>query len=758
MLEFAKNLRTTTPEGWARWCACSLLMGVVTFLPGASQGQQANSATWWTAPQSGANTTAAAPPSRLPGQTFRPDVVSAGGFSPEFQHPPAYVTPASGMIQPVQNSAEMARTLHRLVESMPTTHEDLEIIERRSQLMNTRANVTRIHIVDSSIVEVVQYGPRELAFMGMARGSTSLMVWFEGERDPIIYLVKVVRDPSFDVQRRIDYGKLEKRINTLFPNSKVYLIPLTWKVVVRGQARDQQEAAHILQIIQTEVLAQDGSLFGNNGFMGYGGGAGGFGGVGDPGAGGNGFNNGFGNQGFWQNMIVNELQIPGEFQIALRVRIAELNRSQARSLGVDLNVLFNNARHQIFTNLGAAGAATLGGIFENGDVTVLVQWLAANGTAKILTEPNVTVISGRQARFLAGGEFAVPTIVGIGGAQGQTTSFRGFGTSLLVTPTVTDSDMVRITALAEYSDLNQGNAVQGIPGTDSRRVETTVEMREGQTLALAGLLSHRTVTEVTRLPVLGDIPKVGPLLFSSKRSSQEENELLILITPEIVRPMDAHEVPPVPGFEVTVPQDVELYKYNMTEAAPDTGYYQLPPYGSGSVGTNVGYQHFNPGPANSMYSPQPTNPNGTGFTAPTPLAPGMTPPPNGNMPYGGPQGMPQGQPGYGAPPTYGTPPGYMAPQNMAPPASEMIPPGYGPNTYSPGLQPVPAGQSYQTQPPQSQSLQSRATGPGWSSPARATQSPQTSQTIQPVNYTTSGSPNSGAMPRGQRDAQPSARY
>ncbi len=607
------------------------------------------------------------------------------------------------LIQPVQNSADSARALHRLIASLPSENEELEVIERRSQLMNTRANVTRIHIVDPSIVDVVQYGPRELAFLGLARGSTTLMMWFEGETDPIIYLVKTIRDPNLDTQRRVDYGKLEKKINALFPNSKVYLIPLSFKIVVRGQARDQEEAWHILQIIQGEILAQDGSLFGPQG-AGYGAGYSDLGGVAGAGGGLNNLNN-FG--GFGSGLIVNELRVPGEFQISLRVRIAELNRSQARNLGVDFNVLFNNATQQVFTNLGAAGAATLGGIFDSGDISVFVQWLASNGTAKILTEPNVVVISGRQARFLAGGEFAVPTVVGIGGAQGQTTSFRGFGTSLLVTPAVIDRDLIRISTIAEYSDLNQGNAVGGIPGTDSRRVETTVEMREGQTLALAGLLSHRQVNRVTRIPVLGDIPKIGPLLFSSKQSTQEENELLILITPEIVRPMDAHEVPPVPGFEVTHPQDVELYKYNMTEGAPDTGYYQLPPYGSGSVGTNVGYQHFNPGPANSMYSPQPTNPNGTGFSSPTPM--------QGGMPSG---------------------PATAVPMEAAPP-----PPV--PGTYGPNLQPVPGGSAMRG---------GGAPRGGFSRPAGS------SQTIQPANYTGPRSAPAGSANRIQRDASPARRY
>jgi pilus assembly protein CpaC len=623
----------------------------------------------------------------------------------------------SNSIQPVQNTAESARAIHQLIESMPKAQEDLEVIERRSQLMVTRANVVRWAVADPAVVDIVQYSPKELGIIGLARGNTTLTLWFENHPEPLIYLTKTIRDPDWDNQRKLDYGKLEKRINSLFPNSKVYLIPMSRKILVRGQARDQEEAAHILAVVRGEVINQDGGLFGPQpfqggsfgnggntaGYAGNGFGGGGYAGMGPGGyfsGGGNGF--GWGTNDLLSSFIINELRIPGEFQISLRVRIAELNRSQARNMGIDLNVFFNDARHNVFTALGAAQNATLGGIFENGEVSVFLNWLASNGTAKILTEPNVVTISGREARFLAGGEFAVPTTVGIGGAAGQTTSFRGFGTSLLVTPTVIDRDLIRIATTAEYSDLNTGNSVQGIPGTDSRRVETTVEMREGQTLALAGLLSHRSVVEVTRIPWLGDMPYIGPKLFSNKRATQEENELLILITPEIVRPMDAHEVPPVPGFEVTHPMDHEFYHHNMVEGMPDTGYYQLPPYGSGSVGTNVGYQHFNPGPAGSNYSPQPTNPYGNGFTSPTP---------NQN-------GMPSG-------------PATAVPPYAVPPAPPATPPS------AQRLQPVPQGSAMRTAPGQS----------GWSRPNGG------GQTISPTNYT--GSATNGNT---NRTAKPSGRY
>ena len=491
----------------------------------------------------------------------------------------------TGFIQQVQNTPQSARAMHRLIESMPQPQDEIEVIQQRHQLVLMRSNISRISIGDASIVDVVQYGPREIAIVGGVRGSTSLTFWFEGEADPLIYTVRTIRDPNLDNQRKLDYGKLERKIALMYPNSKVYLIPMGFKIIVRGQVRDSEEASHILNVVRGEVMNQDGAAFGPQPYLnGAGaGGAGGPGGYGSP--------FGFNAWDMAAGLILNELKVPGEFQIALRVRIAELNRSAADRAGVDINVLFNDARHAITSTLGA-GAGTIGGVFENGEIGLFLDYLCQNGTTKILSEPTMTTLSGREAQFLAGGEYAVQSVVGVGAGASTSTNFRGFGTSLRATPTITDRDLIRLDITAEYSDLNSSNNSGGNLGTSNRRIRTTVELREGQTLALAGLLSHRTKVEVSRIPVLGDIPKIGPLLFSSKRKSEEENELLILVTPELVRAMDAHEVPPVPGFEVTVPTHEEFWKYNMTEGQPDTGHYHLPPFGSGSVGTNVDYQQM----------------------------------------------------------------------------------------------------------------------------------------------------------------------
>ncbi|MBI3860284.1 MAG: pilus assembly protein N-terminal domain-containing protein [Planctomycetia bacterium] len=537
----------------------------------------------------------------------------------------AQFTPGGNRLRQVETE-----TLPPLIDRFPDVTANLKVIQRRSQLMITKSNVVRTAIADQRIVDIVQFSPTEMAFVGMGVGSTTVTIWFEDSPEPLIYLIEVITDPSINDQRNIDYGKLEEKLADLFPNSKVYLIPLHRKIVIKGQARNPEEASQILQVVAGEVINQNGDLFGPQA------GGAGFGG----GAWGNGFNgydpsNAFNGNGLLSSFIINMMTVPGENQIALRVRVAELKRSMLRQFGVNFNALINDSGN-FFSSAISGGTTTITGIFSSGDISVLINALELNGTAKILAEPNITVLSGHPASFLAGGEFAVPTIVGINGVGGQQTTFRGFGTSLVVVPTIMDRDLIRMNILPEFSAIDQSIAVNGVPGTNSRRVQTTVELREGQTIALAGLLSHQASTKITRIPIIGQIPIIGPLIFNDKQASQDETELLILVTPEIIRPMDPDEVPPVPGFEVTHPNNCELYWHAMTEGFPDKNVYRQFPLGRGTGnGIPVGYPAHNPGPGAGY--PGQNYPNG-GNQAP------LT---NGSLqgsPYGSPPGHPPAMP------------------------------------------------------------------------------------------------------------------
>jgi pilus assembly protein CpaC len=545
----------------------------------------------------------------------------------------AYGTLPVANAQDVPASPTMVsvRPLPEQISAMPSISQSLDVVQHRSQLIVGRSNIVRSAIADPAIVEVAQYSPNELAIIGLQVGTTTLTLWFDKNPQPLIYLVNTVRDPSVDERRRTDFAKLERKLGLLFPNSKIFLIPFSGKIVVKGQAHDSEEAATILQIIRGEFGGSQASANGQS----------------RPAGCLTGQQTSNKPAESPTDSIVNMLEIPGEFQVMLRVRIAELDRSQLRRMGVDLTHLLFDSRHWAQSGRGRSSASA--GIFENGEIRSVMNGLMANGTAKILSEPVLTVVSGHAASFLSGGEFAVPSAVGFDGSGAKPTTFHNFGTSLVVTPVVLDRDLIRMNIAPEFSQLNAGNTVNGIPGVDTRRAETTVQLREGQTIVLAGLISHKTTTETSHIKFLGDLPVVGPKYFSGKRSKQDETELLILVTPEIVRPMDADEVPPVPGHEVTAPNDCELYRYGMTEGTPDPTVYQLPPYGAGhSAGVPVGYHLFEQqaGPA----------------VSPPPISQAPMPP----VPIRQVDAMPQN-----AVPQYTAPP-YTVPQNTVP--QDSVPP------------------------------------------------------------------------------------
>jgi pilus assembly protein CpaC len=581
---------------------------------------------------------------------------------------------------PAQDAEELPEPedLPNEVHSMPGINAELEVVHRRSQVIRFKSKIARVHVTDPSVADYVLYSPAEMGVVGTAMGTTTLLIWFEDEpeADPLIYLVTVIRDPGLEEAARIDYGKLEKKLHILFPNSKVYLIPMSSKIIVKGQARDSEEAAWIMQIVRGEIINQTGNIFGPQNYVG-GAGLGGSvgGGFGIPGFGTNGNNGRFNAYDWTSSYIVDMLTIPGDFQINLRVRIVELNRSRLRRMGVNLSVAFANGRQILSSSLagaannGAAGGAggLLNGVFEAGDISVLINALGSYGTARILAEPNLTVLSGHDATVLSGGEFAVPTIVGIGGVGGQQTVFRGFGISLLVTPTIIDKDLVRMRIRPEYSELNGSNNSGGIPGLSTRRVDTTVELREGQTIVLAGLLAYRARTQIAGIPWLQGLPVIGPLVFQAKQANEDENELMIMVTPEIVRPMEADEVPPIPGFEVTQPNDKELYHYGRSQGNNDPNYYQLAPYGHGSgVGVPIGYGQFNPQPASPIYSPAPGGVGTGGFS-----------PPGGFESLQGQRYPAAAAPRLGQRPAMGSDRGSVPPQGAAPGRISSPPPRQG---------------------------------------------------------------------------------
>ena len=427
---------------------------------------------------------------------------------------------------------------------------EVEIILRRAQLMSTKVDVLRVAIGDSAIVDVAQLDPREMQLIGKELGTTTMTLWLgnPGMAQQILtYLVTVTPDPGLQHLRKTQYRELEAMLNELFPNSKVQLIPVADKLVVRGQARDAQEATQIMAVVRGQAVDTADAPGQMTGFVNQGQAAEVYPGAGIP-----------------ASNIINMLRVPGEQQVLLKARVAELSRTALRELGVDFSV----AEGKFFFSSILAGRSNIVATFDDGDVKTLFHALETRGILKVLAEPNLVTLSGHTASFIAGGRFAVPTVVGVGGAEAATTTFQGFGTQLTFTPTVLDKDRIRLTVAPEFSSVNTALSVNGIPGLNTRAAFTTVDIREGQVLAIAGLLSDREVGTNTRVPLLGRIPVLGAA-FSSKSVSRDENELIVLVSPEIVHPMNPEEAPTVlPGTDVTEPTDCDLYLRGRLEGNP----------------------------------------------------------------------------------------------------------------------------------------------------------------------------------------------
>jgi pilus assembly protein CpaC len=200
---------------------------------------------------------------------------------------------------------------------------------------------------------------------------------------------------------------------------------------------------------------------------------------------------------------------------------------------------------------------------DNGQIQLAIRALRNMNYARSIAEPNLTAMNGQTATFLAGGQFPVPVVGGFGGGAGlQGVQFVPFGVQLFFTPIITDRDRIRLTVNATVStrDAATGSNINGanVPGLNARSFSSTVELREGQTMAVAGLIQNNLGGDAIRVPWIGDLPVVGRF-FGFQRISHGEQELVILVTPELVHPLEPRELPALPGSDIFEPGDMEFY-------------------------------------------------------------------------------------------------------------------------------------------------------------------------------------------------------
>ena len=291
-------------------------------------------------------------------------------------------------------------------------------------------------------------------------------------------------------------------------------------------------------------------------------------------------------------VVVNQLAVDTPNQVNLRVRIAEVNRTALKALGFNWSgqnlgdKTFNFATELPFTNQAITNQNLFQygfGLTGAGKLQTELDALAQENLITTLAEPNLTATSGQNASFLAGGEFPVPVAASSAttGAPTITVDFKTFGVELDFTPTIIDSTHLSLKVRPEVSQLSTTGAVSvpisstatvTIPALTVRRAETTVELASGQSFALAGLLQNTSEQDIAKVPWLGDVPILGQL-FRSQLFQHNETELVIIVTPYLVKPTPTHMAAPTDGF--ILPHDTESFAtaatYKQTLPAPAKG-------------------------------------------------------------------------------------------------------------------------------------------------------------------------------------------
>jgi pilus assembly protein CpaC len=427
-----------------------------------------------------------------------------------------------------------------------------------SKVLRVPFAIIRISVADPEVADIILTSEREIYINGLTPGVTNISLWGKG------------RFTSATVTVEGDVTLLKEKLAQVLPKEKIAVEAAGDTVVLSGEV-----SGPIAQQTAMKLAA--------------------------PFAGGK------------KEKVVNLLHVGGIQQVMVEVRLAEINRSVGDRIGINFNIVDRSGRGfgvsmlnnltslpQPFvsnfagTSLGATNLTNAiqglgGGI--NGTIlwTLFFDLLKQNNLGRILAEPNLVTTSGQEASFLAGGEFPVPVPQQF---QTITIEWKKFGVGLVFLPTVLDDGKINLKVSPEVSDLDFTTAVtiQGttVPGLTVRRMSTNVEVKDGQTFAIAGLLndSHRNI--VSKFPVLGDIPILGTL-FRSVQFQKRQTELVVLVTPHMVKPVTdtARRLPTDKWIE---PSDFEIYLLGQLQGREKPAPPAPPPSASGILPGKFGRQ------------------------------------------------------------------------------------------------------------------------------------------------------------------------
>ncbi|HYZ82922.1 MAG TPA: pilus assembly protein N-terminal domain-containing protein, partial [Bryobacteraceae bacterium] len=398
--------------------------------------------------------------------------------------------------------------------------EELRLTVGRSVVLDYPSDIRQISTSDPAVVDAIAVSTREVLLHAKGNGAATVVVWSKGGQRT---LYSIVVEQNLEPLRRL--------VRDTFPNEEIHVQSSRDSLSLTGHVSTKEIAERAVALVTP-----------------------------------------------FAKSIVNNLEVappPQDRQIMLRVRFAELNRTAVEQFGV--NILSTGGGNTIglvttgqFAPPGIGGGAEISGSIPGGlagskgafrvsdllnifafrpdlNMAALIKALEQQQVLQILAEPNLVTSNGREASFLVGGEFPLPVLQGGGNAGAVTIQFREFGIRLSFRPELTPSNTIKMYVKPEVSSIDLTNAIQIsgflIPALSSRRIESNIELQEGQSFVIGGLLDERTTSNLQKVPGLSSVPLLG-LIFKSREQRKTKSELIVMVTPEIARPLGPSESKP----------------------------------------------------------------------------------------------------------------------------------------------------------------------------------------------------------------------
>jgi pilus assembly protein CpaC len=423
---------------------------------------------------------------------------------------------------PIVNAQQAAPTVPAQAPQSAGSGQDagepqaLHLLVGRSLVISSPTRIKRVSLADAEIAEAVVVSPTQVLVNGKKPGGVSLMLWDEADQNQ-----------AFELSVDIDVLGLTQKIHEVFPTENVSIDTSRDVVILTGMASSSTVADKILEVVKGAAPK-----------------------------------------------VTNMMRIPAlpTGEILLQVRFAEVDRTALNQFGINILSL-PGAKNIGSISTGQYGPATLSNNNNPGatqfalsdllnififrpdiNLAVTIKALQTNNVLQILAEPTLLTSSGKEASFLAGGEFPYPVPQSSGaGFTTITIQFKEFGVRLNFTPTFTPEGHIHLKVKPEVSSLDFTNALQFqgfvVPALSTRRMESEMDLADGQSFAIAGLIDNRVTEQLEKVPWIGDVPVLGKL-FQSKSFQRSKDELLVVVTPIIVKPSDPGHAPQGPTFPV----------------------------------------------------------------------------------------------------------------------------------------------------------------------------------------------------------------